>query len=631
MRAFIRQLLVAAPLMMLLLLCAARPFPTGGTALGIAPMCTAISGGCAESWGMAEASSASYSGPLFQLNNGSSTLNIGQTTNGKADMTTWAAFCGGTNTTVNGIVTNSNCKVSIIYAEVHGTANNLVPSVFLGSGINCTAGGLTCACKFRYEVATGLPILYENTETEICQYTLAGDAPAVGISSGTNALSVITNGLPNTTDIQCCGFFGMYHAYNAGDTMWTDFGLGLGYGQDPPVGFSCTTSTATCFGIDEEAAGIGSDYTVPSPGPNLVSVISKEAVGTANVYGWLNGNLILSANQPSLDPGTSVHLGGGGDLSQPSMAAVREMGLTNTSLSQATVNAILNQVEINFAGLLQFGNACGFIQPAVAVANGLNTSTLCESFISSATIDGSNTFSPGYNWYTGAVGQSGPVQWITPSDWSVASNVLSLNTEAVAGGFAFMSATTTQVTPTVTTVGKTYTPPFYIEYTIAVNQSLAPGTQIQGFCNGVSENTVSWPTIWLNDVNLTGAQFSGGSISANKAEIDVMEFYVGCPSGMGSGVWNTLSNIHIWNTPTTILTSSTNSVTWGSGTWNGTTYHTVGELVTASNAYTYFDGTLEQTIPLTGSFSVAGTDNYILLMNPGITWPLKVGYVQVWQ
>lgn len=314
----------------------------------------------------------------------------------------------------------------------------------------------------------------------------------------------------------------------------------------------------------------------------------------------------------------------------------REPAIMLNAIKAASISFIIvaavNADQANGFGLPKGELAsCSLTQPTVAIANGLNTPTLCETFASSADIDSSNTLASGYKWYTGAYGLGGPLQWLAPTDWAVSSNVLSLNNEQISGGFAFMSATTNQISPTVTTVGKTYAPPFYIQYSIAVNQALAPGSQASGNCNGTIENRVSWPTIWLNDVSLTKAQFSSGSLASNEAEIDVMEFYVGCPTGMGSGVWEPLSNIHIWNSATTILTSNTNNVTWGSGTWNGTTFHTVGELVTATNAYTYFDGTLMQTIPLTGSFSVTATGNYILIMNPGVSWPLKVGYVQVWQ
>lgn len=275
--------------------------------------------------------------------------------------------------------------------------------------------------------------------------------------------------------------------------------------------------------------------------------------------------------------------------------------------------------------------SCPLTQPAVAAANGMNAVALCETFSTPSDIDGNNTIVSGYKWYTGAVGLGGPLQWIGTMDWAVASNVLSLNSELISGGFAFMSATTNQISPTVTTVGTTYSPPFYIEYKIAVNQSLAPGGQASGNCGGTTENRVSWPTIWLNDVSLTKAQFTGGSLASNQAEIDVMEFYVGCPTGMGAGVWDTLSNIHIWTSATTIGPDSTNHVTWGSGTWDGVTYHTVGELITATQAKTYFDGTLMQTLDLTsGGLNPAATGNYILIMNPGISWPLKVNYVQIW-
>lgn len=346
-----------------LFLCAFGLFPAVMVPSLSNPMCTAISGGCAEAWGMSEAPVNGYSGPLFQISNGTTTLDIGQVGSGnfKANMTTWSAFCGGTNSTstINGVSvsTNSVCKVSKIYAEVHGSANDLVPSVFVGSGVDCSAGGLTCACKFRIENATGLPILIKVGE--ICEYTLTGDAAATGITAGTGSLGILYNGAANVS-MECCGSFGMTHAYNAGDTEGTDFTLYTAFGQDPPVGVSCGMTTTYCLGIDEELAGDQADFPINPTGIPVLLAITHNSVANST-SAWANGTSLFTRAPPcggvcTIDSGTSVHVGGGGDLSQPADLAMREGAITNSALTTATVTAVLNQLKANFDGLLVFGN-----------------------------------------------------------------------------------------------------------------------------------------------------------------------------------------------------------------------------------------------------------------------------------
>lgn len=339
-------------------LCAFGLFPIGGdfTPSAPAPMCTAISGGCAEAWGLSEAPATSYSGPLFQLSNGVSTLDVGQTTNNKADMTTWSAFCGGTNTTTtsNGVsvVENSACKIARIYAEVHGTTNDLIPSVFVGSGVDCSAGGITCACPFAYEVATGLPVIASTLA--ICEYTLSGDQPATGITAGTSSESVIFNGAVNLR-VQCCGSFGMSHAYNAPDTAGTMFQLATNYGTGPPIYGQCASSTVYCMIMSYELTGDAATFTSFTVGEPALLAAHFDSVSN-NVTMWANGTAIFNNTPASaLDVGTSIHLAGGGDLSQPADTFAREFALTNTAVSQTEMTNAFQQIERNFSGLLTFG------------------------------------------------------------------------------------------------------------------------------------------------------------------------------------------------------------------------------------------------------------------------------------
>src|SRR5438128_1765958 len=80
--------------------------------------------GSEEAYGVARAMTLKYTGPLFQIGlakDKTKLLDIGQTADHKADMTTWSAFCSGN---------TSNCVVSKIYAQIHSGPNDLVPGVF---------------------------------------------------------------------------------------------------------------------------------------------------------------------------------------------------------------------------------------------------------------------------------------------------------------------------------------------------------------------------------------------------------------------------------------------------------------------------------------------------------------------
>lgn len=341
----------------LFMFCGARPLPTGGTA-GVTPMCAVISGGCAEAWGVSEAVVPGYNGPLFAISNGVTNLNINQVGGGniKADMTTWSAFCGGTNTamTSNGVtvIVNSVCKFSGFYAEVHGSANNLIPSVFVGSGIDCSVGGPTyCACPFAYEQATGLPVLASTLA--VCAYTLTGDASAVGVNVGTSAVSVLVNGVANI-GMQCCGSIGMSHIYNSGDTEGSMFQIGTAFGQNPPVGAQCSTTSTYCLFVSTELSGVGADFPSFTIGAPLLMSAGYDPVAD-KVTGWANSTQIFSQTPVALDVGGSVHVAGGGDLSQPADTFAREWVVTNTAISSVDAANALSQTQRNYAGLITFG------------------------------------------------------------------------------------------------------------------------------------------------------------------------------------------------------------------------------------------------------------------------------------
>ena len=294
-----------------------------------------VPGGCAEAYSVTRAMVASYTGPLFQLGRTSdkTTLNIGQTSAHAADMTTWSAFCGGS---------QSNCVVAKVYAQVHSGSNDLTPGVWKTPwNPDCSAGGYTCAAKFTIESATGLPIL---TTVSPQEYALSGDNFATGINGGKKAMGIMYNGKPVANSVYCCGVIGLTHKYNATDTHGTDFMLALAYGWKDSGGcciaVNCGSSTSYCVGAEEEEDNDLADYGT-SPVANALVVTQFDPTSNA-VSTFLNGTQKFSHSPPKaqLNAGTAVHLGGGGDLSQPDAVLMREAFFTNAVMSSSTVTAL---------------------------------------------------------------------------------------------------------------------------------------------------------------------------------------------------------------------------------------------------------------------------------------------------
>ena len=297
--------------------------------------CDVVSGGCAEAYSVTRAMVASYTGPLLQLGRTSdkTTLNIGQTSAHAADMTTWSAFCNGS---------QSNCVVAKIYAQVHSGNNDLTPGVWNTPWKpDCSAGGYTCASKFTIESATGLPIL---TTVSPQEYALSGDNFATGINGGKTAMGIMYNGKPVANSVYCCGVIGLTHKYNATDTHGTDFMLALAYGWRDSGGcciaVNCGSSTSYCVGAEEEEDNDLADYGT-SPVANALVVTQFDPTSNA-VSTFLNGTQKFSHSPPKaqLNAGTAVHLGGGGDLSQPDAVLMREAFFTNAVMSSSTVTAL---------------------------------------------------------------------------------------------------------------------------------------------------------------------------------------------------------------------------------------------------------------------------------------------------
>ena len=285
---------------------------------------------------------ASYKGPLFQLgltSDKTKTLDIGQTAAHAADVTTWSSFCGGS---------QSNCVVSKIYAQIHSGSNDMLPAVWNAPwGPNCSAGGYTCAAKFTIESATSLPIL---TTVAPQEYALSGDNFATGINGGNKAIGLMYNGKPVASQDYCCGVFGLAHKYNATDTYGTDFMVALAYGWRDSGGcciaVNCGASNKYCVGAEEEENNDLYDYGT-SPVENAMVVTQFDPTPNAVIV-YLNGTQVLSHSPPApmsrgnypINAGLAIHLGGGGDLSQPDPVLMREALVTNTIMTASNVTAM---------------------------------------------------------------------------------------------------------------------------------------------------------------------------------------------------------------------------------------------------------------------------------------------------
>jgi hypothetical protein len=320
---------------------------SGGTTPAYQGPCDVLTSGCAEAYGVARAMTSKYTGPLFQIGlakDKTKLLDIGQTSDHQADMTTWSAFCSGN---------TSNCVVSKIYAQIHTGANDLVPGVFKTPwNPDCSAGGFTCAGKFTIESATGLPMVTTDSPAE---YSLSGDNYATGINGGSKAMGIMYNGKPVANQVYCCGVIGLTHKYNANDTAGTDFMLALAYGWKDSNGcciaVNCGKNNSYCVGAEEEENNDLYDYGT-SPLDNAMVVTQFDPTPNA-VVTYLNGTKVLTHSPPKakLNAGTAIHLGGGGDLSQPAPVRMREALFTNNVMSDSDVAAMKSNVITFFSAL----------------------------------------------------------------------------------------------------------------------------------------------------------------------------------------------------------------------------------------------------------------------------------------
>jgi len=271
----------------------------------------------------------------------------GQAADPKAETTTWCSFCGGS---------QSNCAVSKIYAQIHSGGNDLLPAVWKAAwGPDCSACGYKCAAKFTIESATSLPILTTDAPQECAIRGGNTENYSTGINAGKTSMGLMYNGKPVANAVYCCGVFGVTHMHNENDTAGTDFMVALAYGWSDTGGcciaVNCAASNKYCVGAEEEEDNDLYDYG-SSPVENALVVTQFDPTKNA-VISFLNGTQVLSHSPPkaSLNVSTAMHIGGGGDPSQPDPVRMREALIANNVMSSSEVTAMKTNITTFFSSL----------------------------------------------------------------------------------------------------------------------------------------------------------------------------------------------------------------------------------------------------------------------------------------
>jgi hypothetical protein len=182
-------------------------------------------------------------------------------------------------------------------------------------------------------------------------------------------MGIMYNGKPLANQNYCCGTFGLTHHYNANDTYGTDFMAALSYGWKDSggccVAVNCGKANTYCVGAEEEENNDLADYGT-SPVDNAMVVTQFDPNPTAThgtVISYLNGVKVLSNSPPAplsrpvgplpINAGKAIHLGGGGDLSQPAPVLMREALITNAVMTASEVAAMKANI-VAFYPMLKF-------------------------------------------------------------------------------------------------------------------------------------------------------------------------------------------------------------------------------------------------------------------------------------
>lgn len=311
--------------------------------------CDTISG-CAAAYSMTRAMSAAYAGSLFQLNNGTTTLNIGQTAYRYADLSGIPAFCAG-----------HNCVVSKIYDQIHSA--DLVPVTgHVGNSPAGCVSGNDCAAPFWLDPTTGLPAAVTVYPTEY-------DVNAPSVNAGANPTSVWFYGRNDQYPAQ----FGVGHAPASANTNGSNFIASVVFTDFPFDGVSpwtfgylkCSSVTEECVGIDEETSvdpytvsvapgGIGANYATSTQ--EDIKVLATWD-GVTNIKIYTNSSTATFSGSPpasvqfdssALVPGKHVKIGCGGDCTH-SQIIFREGLIANATLASSDYTALSNNVSVFYA------------------------------------------------------------------------------------------------------------------------------------------------------------------------------------------------------------------------------------------------------------------------------------------
>ena len=168
-------------------------------------------------------------------------------------------------------------------------------------------------------------------------------------------MGLMYNGKPVPNQVSCCGVFGLTHKWNQPDTHGTDFMVALAYGWKDSGGcciaVNCGANNRYCGGAEEEENNDLYDYG-SSPIENAMVVTQYDASKNAVIV-HLNGTQVISKSPPkaNLNVGKSIHVGGGGDLSQPDPVRMREALITNYVMSASEVAAMKANITAFFPTL----------------------------------------------------------------------------------------------------------------------------------------------------------------------------------------------------------------------------------------------------------------------------------------
>ena len=327
--------------------------------------------GCAEAFSLNSAMTASYSGPLFQVIQGTpgSTNPSGLTTHDaiqtgahKLDIADLTSFCGaptfiasGTNVPTGGVYIYG-CLVSKIYAQIHTGANDEVPSYFRCSNPNCYGAIALDSTQTVAQILVGtgnLPTGFINNYA--AEYIVAGDAPATGIPAGTSPLSIMANYFFAQDTSPCCTGFGVGETWNnplndaaglatMGGVHATGYALTGGCGPGDTINY--------CINIAIQPADFASAIVADHP-VNNVELFAIDGTSSHNWTDDANGATLITSSNPSwnLTDGAHLRCGGGADLTWPGALWFREGAFWNSSLGSTDRAAIFANEQARYPAL----------------------------------------------------------------------------------------------------------------------------------------------------------------------------------------------------------------------------------------------------------------------------------------